>query len=157
MSVQLQRLIDRKDPRIESFTDETDGLRVRPGQDPAEVHDGYWLDLAPGWINQGSETHSVHEWTVKACLETLKYDVRRCYCDQCVDDEKRLTADFHLDKLYEGTDTSSLVKLVAKNFKARNWIVKNLKILADPHLDDIGLEIALTILRGTGYTIYDNR
>jgi hypothetical protein len=81
MSVILQRLADT-DERFEDYSDET--CPLKPGQLGEEHHDGHWLYTAPGWINPGSETHAIHEWTVKAVLAEVK-DIVPCRCDDCLE------------------------------------------------------------------------
>lgn len=59
------------DPRIEEISDERSS------------GDGIWLYLKPGFIWDNS-VHVVHENTVKACREALKY-VTPCDCAICQD------------------------------------------------------------------------
>ena len=85
MSKQLRRIVET-DPRFEEYSDET--CPVPPGT-PADEHclhhDGHWLYTSPGWINAHSETHCIHEWTVKDVLEEYRSGcIVPCACeDRC--------------------------------------------------------------------------
>lgn len=43
---------------------------------------GYWVYLKAGLINPWTETHCVHEDTIKECAEQLKI-VKPCQCADC--------------------------------------------------------------------------
>jgi len=51
--------------------------------DERDRGDGIWFYLRPGFINSVSETHCVHEYTVRDCVSKLKDAVRPCDCDCC--------------------------------------------------------------------------
>lgn len=57
---------------------EQDGFNER---DP-ENGWAYWIYFKPGWINTMTETHSIHEDSVRACLEMTKW-IRPCECEDC--------------------------------------------------------------------------
>lgn len=58
------------DPRVDEILDERgDG-------------NGYWIYMAHGWINTFSETHCIHEMTVKDCLDQMKCLIP-CDCESC--------------------------------------------------------------------------
>lgn len=44
--------------------------------------DGYWISLKPGWRSVTTETHSVHEWTMKDLLRDFR-DIVPCSCEEC--------------------------------------------------------------------------
>jgi hypothetical protein len=44
----------------------------------------YWLYLKPGWINPLTETHMIHEDTVKDVLEAAKW-LKPCDCQDCLE------------------------------------------------------------------------
>jgi len=72
----LQRLL-AEDDRIDEIWDER-------GDD-----NGYWIYFKPGWINDMTETHCIHEDTVKECFKHLRFYVRQCQCDNCLAAMKR--------------------------------------------------------------------
>ena len=45
--------------------------------------DGYWISLNPGWRSITTETHSVHEWTIKDLLRDFR-DIEPCSCEECM-------------------------------------------------------------------------
>jgi len=51
--------------------------------DEREDGDGYWVYLAPGFINTMTETHMVHEDTFREIVEQLRDFVEPCACDDC--------------------------------------------------------------------------
>ena len=50
-----------------------------------EDNDGrdYWIKLKSGWITC-DEVHTIHEYTVKACVDKFK-TLRKCVCEECTD------------------------------------------------------------------------
>lgn len=38
-----------------------------------EGWDGYWLYFNPGWIDEESGTHQIHEWTIAKVMARLKF------------------------------------------------------------------------------------
>lgn len=44
---------------------------------------GYWIYFKPGWINEMTETHCIHEDTVRECLRQLRNYVKPCTCREC--------------------------------------------------------------------------
>lgn len=69
---QLNRIA--KDPRVAEVSDE--GI------------DGYWIYLKTGFICDESETHAVHEYTVKDLVRSFK-SVRVCACQDCKSKETK--------------------------------------------------------------------
>ena len=51
--------------------------------DERDRGDGIWFYLRPGFINALSDTHCVHEYTIRDCVLKLKDDVRPCDCEWC--------------------------------------------------------------------------
>lgn len=47
--------------------------------------DGYWCHLAPGWRDEGTETHSVHEDNISQCVPRFRHMVRPCSCAACLE------------------------------------------------------------------------
>lgn len=83
MSKQLQRLADT-DPRFEEYSNESGPVPPgTPAERHCEYHDGHWLYTAPGWWNPMSETHCIHEWTVKDVLAEVAF-IEPCHCAECV-------------------------------------------------------------------------
>jgi hypothetical protein len=56
--------------------------RVESVSDERAYNSGYWVYLKPGWINTMTETHCIHEDTVKTCCDYFRY-VAPCDCEQC--------------------------------------------------------------------------
>jgi hypothetical protein len=56
---------------------------------PEKIHaayrdqDGVWIEFHPGWMNMITETHAIHEDTVREALAAWKW-TRRCSCEWCV-------------------------------------------------------------------------
>jgi len=50
-----------------------------------EPDDGgmWWVYLKNGWINNFTETHAIHEHTLRECALQLRHDVEPCTCDDC--------------------------------------------------------------------------
>lgn len=74
MSKVLTRLA-ATDPRFESYSDETGHSRWGDS-------DGHWLYCSPGWVNPMTETHMIHEYTVREVLAQVS-GIVRCDCDDC--------------------------------------------------------------------------
>jgi hypothetical protein len=53
------------DPRVDSISDERNGWS----------NDGIWIYLKPPYYNPVTETSSIHEWSVKECLDILNNDI----------------------------------------------------------------------------------
>ena len=51
--------------------------------DERNYNSGIWIYLKPGYINWMTETHCIHEDTVKTCSEYWSY-VTKCDCEQCL-------------------------------------------------------------------------
>lgn len=58
----------RKDPRVQEVTNEGD--------------DGYWVYLKDGFRDGLSDTHAVHEWSLKDLRGAFKF-VEPCDCSDC--------------------------------------------------------------------------
>ena len=58
----------KADPRVESVD--------------YEGEDGWWVYLKNGFICEDSETHAVHEWTLKDLRRSFG-SVRVCECQDC--------------------------------------------------------------------------
>ncbi len=52
-------------------------------EDDRGTQNGWWIYLKAGWINPYSETHCVHEDTLKACASQL-VDIQPCECTDCL-------------------------------------------------------------------------
>jgi len=63
---------------VESYHLEEDGMGESEGQ-PI----GIWVYFKYGYINVGTETHMIHESTVKAFLEQVE-NIEPCRCEECV-------------------------------------------------------------------------
>ncbi len=57
--------------------------RISEYEDDRANQNGHWVHLKDGWINLFSETHMIHEDTVKECVEQMRHWVKRCLCEQC--------------------------------------------------------------------------
>lgn len=62
----------KADPRVQDISDERGS------------GDGIWLNLRNGFMCGDTQTHSVHEDTVKECSESMK-SVHPCACSECID------------------------------------------------------------------------
>ncbi len=69
LPVTLRRILD-SDPRVDEIWDERCD------------NNGYWIYFKPGWINPMTETHCIHELTVKECVQQLR-DIQPCDCKGC--------------------------------------------------------------------------
>ena len=79
----LKKLIaDHPDQFSEGWT-EQDSF----GRDGGWSH---WLYLKPGWINTATETHLIHEPTVREVLSMYRA-VKPCDCEDCQAEKKRLS------------------------------------------------------------------
>lgn len=68
----LNRLMESKPNTIDEILDETDD------------DNGYWIYLKRGWAtNLEYGRHSIHEDTVKGCLDVFK-SVIECECEDCI-------------------------------------------------------------------------
>jgi hypothetical protein len=63
------------------------------------------------------------------------------------DEEHLAGADFELKPTTKGT------ALIAQNDAAREWIAQTFKMLADPVLDDVGIEMARPMIERAGLTV----
>lgn len=56
---------------------------VEAVEDDRRNDNGWWCYLKPGWINTLTDTHCVHEDTVRECLDQLANHCEPCKCGDC--------------------------------------------------------------------------
>ena len=71
----LQRLVADNRDKFDDGHTEQDGFGRQDGW-------SYWLYLNPGWINSATETHCIHECTVKE-VKAMFRAVVKCSCEDC--------------------------------------------------------------------------
>jgi hypothetical protein len=57
--------------------------KIQCVDDDRNNQNGWWVHLKNGWINPQSETHMIHEDTLKQCLAQLR-EVEPCQCEDCI-------------------------------------------------------------------------
>jgi hypothetical protein len=81
LPVSLQKLVrENPDKLMEGHTEQDSFVR-----DGSWSH---WIYFKPGWINTYTETHCIHEPTVKDCLQHFK-GIKRCECESCLIEMKQ--------------------------------------------------------------------
>jgi hypothetical protein len=72
-------MISKRPRTLQQFRDHP---AVDMVSDERDCNSGIWIYFKPGWINYMTETHCIHEETVRECIDYWKYVVS-CDCEDC--------------------------------------------------------------------------